>query len=231
MGAGVMHKLVVEKETPCRVLNLEGNCLDEQKVPSLHTLFQEEGMQSFLEQESVVLIGRDDGRLHETLSELIRELKHTKSGKRTSLLADFLLGQMMIHLKRQWTEQEKREGNSSFYIGPVQEYLEENFDREITVAEIAGAVKLSEGYLQRLYKKEKKMTIMDKVLQLRIEKAKLLLENSTLPVIDVAIAAGFNSRQHFSATFTKMAGCSPASWRKSKGNVHVIGQLGSKIDN
>lgn len=221
IAGNVPHRLTVEKENPCRMLNLEGRELQCKDTSSFQILLREEGMKSFLEQESKVVAGRDDGRLHETLSELIRELKKSKHGKEASLLSDLLMGQMLIHLKRQWTERQKNEGNVSFYIKQAQEYLEENFDREITIAKIAGAVNLSEGYLQRLYKKEKGISVMDKVLQLRVEKAKLLLENSTLPVIDVAIAAGFNSRQHFSATFSRLAGCSPADWRKSKGNIQV----------
>ena len=149
------------------------------------------------------------------------QLKERKRKKEASLLADLLMVQMLIHLKRQWTERKINEGNISFYIRQAQEYLEENFDSDITVAQVAEAVNLSEGYLQRLYKKEKGISLMAKVLWMRIEKAKLLLENSTLPVIDVAVAAGFNSRQHFSSTFTRLVGCSPAAWRKSKGNIQV----------
>lgn len=217
----IPHKLTVEKETPCRMLNLEGRELWAKEVSFFQSLTKEEGMRSFLEQESSVIAGRDDGRLHETLSELIRELKERKRKKEASILADLLMVQMLIHLKRQWAERKKNEGNISFYIRQAQEYLEENFDSDITVAQVAEAVNLSEGYLQRLYKKEKGISLMDKVLWMRIEKAKLLLENSTLPVIDVAVAAGFNSRQHFSSTFTRLVGCSPAAWRKSKGNIQV----------
>lgn len=215
------HRLTVEKETPCRMLNIEGRELRCKDASPFSILLGEEGMKSFLEQENSVIVGRDDGRLHETLSELIRELKESKRKKEASLLADLLMGQMLIHLKRQWVERQRNEGNVSFYIRQAQEYLEENFDSDITVVQVAEAVNLSEGYLQRLYKKEKGISLMDKVLWMRIEKAKLLLENSTLPVIDVAVAAGFNSRQHFSSTFTRLVGCSPAAWRKSKGNVQV----------
>lgn len=217
----VPHRLTVEKETPCRILNLEGREIKTKGILSFQKLLEEDDIKSFLENESRVIVGRDDGRIHETLSELIRELKRSKREKEDSTLANLLIGQILIHLKRQWAERLKKEGNNSFYVSWAQEYLEENFDRELTVAQVAEAVNLSEGYLQRLYKKEKGMSVMDKVLKLRIEKAKLLLENSTLPIIDVAIAAGFNSRQHFSATFTRLVGCSPAAWRKSKGNVHV----------
>ncbi len=221
LAGSVPHKLTVEKETPCRILNLEGKDAVAKGRFSFQSLLQEKEMPGFLESENRVIVGQDDGRLHETLSELIRELKKRKHKKEKSLLSDLLMGQMLIHLMRQWTESKRLEGNISFYIRQAQEYLEENFDGDITVVQVAEAVNLSEGYLQRLYKKEKGVSIMDKVLQLRIEKAKLLLENSTLPVIDVAVAAGFNSRQHFSATFARLVGCSPAAWRKSRGNVQV----------
>ena len=221
LAGDVQHKLTVEKETPCRILNLEGKDAIERGKFSFQNLMQEKEMQRFLESENSVIVGQDDGRLHETLSELIRELKKSKRKKEKSLLADLLMGQMLIHLMRQWIESKRMEGNISFYIRRAQEYLEENFDSDITILQIAKEVNLSEGYLQRLYKKEKGISIMDRVLQLRVEKAKLLLENSTLPVIDVGVAAGFNSRQHFSATFTKLVGCSPAAWRKSRGNVQV----------
>ena len=221
IAGNMLHRLTVEKENPCRMLNLEGREHQCKEASSFQILLREEGMKSFLEQESIVITGQDDGRLHETLSELIRELKKNKRKKEPSLLADLLIGQMLIHLKRQWGEQQRNEGNVSFYIKQVQKYLEENFDSDITVAQIAEAVNLSEGYLQRLYKKEQGISLMDKVLKLRIEKAKLLLENSTLPVIDVAVASGFNSRQHFSANFTRLVGCSHMDWRKSKGNVQV----------
>lgn len=87
----IPHKLTVEKETPCRMLNLEGRELLDKEVSFFQSLTKEEGMRSFLEQESSVIAGRDDGRLHETLSELIRELKERKRKKEASILADLLI--------------------------------------------------------------------------------------------------------------------------------------------
>ncbi|MBQ2935432.1 MAG: AraC family ligand binding domain-containing protein [Lachnospiraceae bacterium] len=63
----IPHKLTVEKETPCRMLNLEGRELRDKEVSFFQSLTKEEGMRSFLEQESSVIAGRDDGRLHEPL--------------------------------------------------------------------------------------------------------------------------------------------------------------------
>lgn len=224
----VPHRLTVEKQTPCRILNLEGRVMGKKGAVSFQSLLEEPGMGSFLEEESRVITGLDDGRLHEALSELIRELRRNRRAEEASLLSDLLIGQMVIHLNRQWQQKRKKEGNVSLYVRAAGEYLEENYDRDITIAEVAAAVNLSEGYLQRLYKKEQGISLMDKVLRLRIEKAKLLLKNSTLPVIDVAVAAGFNSRQHFSSTFTRLVGCSPADFRKSRGNMQVSEEITDK---
>lgn len=65
------------------------------------------------------------------------------------------------------------------------------------------------------------MSIIDKVNELRIEKAKLLLETSHMPIIDIAISVGFNNRRHFTHTFLKRTGSSPAIYRKHKENYRV----------
>ena len=54
-----------------------------------------------------------------------------------------------------------------------------------------------------------------------IEKAKILLETSSLPIPDIAVSVGFNNRQHFTYTFLKLVGCSPALFRKHKGDYRV----------
>lgn len=223
LGGGVGHRLTVEKDMPCRILNLEGRLVRSEFPRSLKPFTADENLEMLFNDRDRVMLGNDDGMLHETMNALIRELKENagKTENRQDLLTDLLLGQFLILLARQRALGKKNRRGGSVYIRRAQEYLEENFDRKITVASVACAVGISEGYLQRLYRKETGSSVMDGILRLRIEKAKLLLETSSLPVIDVAVNVGFNSRQHFSAMFTQLAGCSPASYRKNKGNLRV----------
>jgi len=74
------------------------------------------------------------------------------------------------------------------------------------------------SYLQRLFKEHIGQSIIDKINELKIAKAKLLLEISCLPIIDIAVTVGFHNRQHFTLVFTKIIGCSPSLYRKQKGN-------------
>lgn len=224
LGGGVRHRLTVEKEMPCRILNLEGNLKTAQQPCQLKMFQTDENILSFLDDRERIMPGNDDGSLHEIMNALIRELKKDGNKENSSgdLLTELMLGQFLILLARQRAWRKRKQRGGSIYIRRAQSYLEENFDQEITVKTVALAAGISEGYLQRLYKKETGTTVMDEILRLRVEKAKLLLESSTLPVIDVAVNAGFNSRQHFSAIFAQMTGCSPAAFRKSRGNLRAF---------
>lgn len=220
LGGMVRHMLTVEKEMPCRILNLEGRLEISETAYPLRILSGETALERFFSDKDRIMTGNDDGRLHETMNALIRELKEKEGAqeKTEAPMQNLLLGQLVVLLARQSVWNRRKQGGSG-YVRRAREFLTENFDQEITVTSIASYVGISEGYLQRLYKKETGSSLMEDVLKLRVEKAKLLLESSTLPVIDVAVNAGFNTRQHFTAMFTQMTGCSPAAWRRNRGNL------------
>ncbi|HEX4277414.1 MAG TPA: helix-turn-helix transcriptional regulator, partial [Bryobacteraceae bacterium] len=52
------------------------------------------------------------------------------------------------------------------------------------------------------------------VLTRRIERARELLRNTDLPVVDVALAAGFSSQSHLAHWFLRQVGISPAAYRR-----------------
>ena len=206
------------------MLNLEGRVETAVGGSCLQICSKDPAIAVFCADLEPVITGTDDGRLHDVLRALIQELKEIPDYHITdhNPMLNLLLGQFFLTLARQRQRARRSNGEQSLHCRRAQLYIEENFDQEITVGDVAAAVGISEGYLQRLYKKEKGFPIMEEILRLRIEKAKNLLENSTLPVIDIAINVGFNSRQHFSAMFTRIAGCSPMMWRKRKGGLAVF---------
>lgn len=230
LGSRVWHKLTVEKETPCRILNLEGGQVCAQGGWSLQLLREEKAFAKLLLDTGRIIRGSDDGRLHEAMNALIRELKDTRqetvtgSGQKTKeqLLADLLLGQVLLLIGRQREGMERNKRSGILYVKRAWEYIEEHFDQELALTDVACAAGISEGYLQKLFKKETGMSVTDRILRLRVEKAKLLLKSSALPIIDIAVNVGFNSRQHFTATFTELTGCSPMNWRKNRGNLNVF---------
>lgn len=218
LSGGIPHKLTVEKEAPCRILNLEGKAEPAHLALHMSHLTAEKSFGKFVSNPRNVLLGNDDGSLYAALHALIQELKKESAAPdscESNLLTDFLLGQFLVLLARQSTISGSRRRGSNLYVRRTLEYLEANFDQDIRIADIAGTVGISEGYLQRLFKKETGYSIVEKISELRIEKAKVLLETSSLPIIDIAINVGFNSRQHFAVIFTQLTGSSPMQWRKN----------------
>ncbi|MNT66549.1 Exoenzyme S synthesis regulatory protein ExsA [compost metagenome] len=53
-------------------------------------------------------------------------------------------------------------------------------------------------------------------LQMRLERAHLLLVNSSLPIFEVAVACGFSSASHFSRTYRETYGCTPQRTRQAE---------------
>lgn len=96
----------------------------------------------------------------------------------------------------------------------VRDYIEENFDRDVGLTELAGVVKLSRFHFARAFKATTGLPPHQFVLRRRVERAKELLQTSTMTVADVAGASGFNGSTQFIRSFREVTGLTPANFRK-----------------
>lgn len=93
-------------------------------------------------------------------------------------------------------------------------YIEQHYMEDLSLADIANAVYLSAGYLSNIFKNETKYTIYEYITQVRMEKAKELLQgNPTLKVKDISIKVGYNNVQSFVRHFKKYFGSTPKEIR------------------
>ena len=217
LGGSVQHQLTVEKGTPCRILNLEGRLVPALGEFRLEMLADSEMFRNFVAAPGEVETGMDDGTLQSVILALQRELKASETKKEIYLNTAWIFGQLLLILARQYAEHRKKQPGGSIYIRRAAAFLNEHFDESFSAAQAAQAAGISEAYLQRLFRQATGHSLMEEARRMRIEKAKLLLETSSLPVIDVALSSGFNSRQHFTEVFTQWVGCSPAAYRKNRG--------------
>jgi AraC-like DNA-binding protein len=213
----VPHRLAVKRESPCRVLNLEIALAPDEGGLSLEMLRASASFEKLLRSRASYFTGVD---LQGSLHQMIVSLQKLLYGSADELECRFQTGLFLLELANQYARRKKTAGEL-VYVKQALAFLQENFDHEIAVADVAAAAGTSKAHLQRLFKAETGCSIVDYILTLRINKAKYLLETSTLPVVDVAIGVGFNSRQHFSQTFNRLVGCSPALYRKRKGNLRL----------
>lgn len=95
-------------------------------------------------------------------------------------------------------------------------YIHDNFQKEIGLAEIARHAFLSPYHFSRLFRHYTAFSPHRYLLEVRLSHAVRLLLNTSLAVTEIGFDAGFNSLDHFIATFTRRYGISPLQFRRTK---------------
>ncbi|RKX46912.1 MAG: xylose operon transcription regulator XylR [Verrucomicrobia bacterium] len=83
----------------------------------------------------------------------------------------------------------------------------------ISVGDVAAHAFLSRSVLQRRFKAELGQTAHERILQEKLSRARNLLAETSLPLVDIAEKAGFTHQEYMGATFRKHQGTTPAQYR------------------
>ncbi|HEX8799380.1 MAG TPA: helix-turn-helix domain-containing protein, partial [Terriglobales bacterium] len=95
----------------------------------------------------------------------------------------------------------------------VRELVQAKMEDDLTLIEMAQAVDLSPAHFSRMFHKSTGETPHQFVLRNRIERAKEMLREAEARVLDVAVACGFKTQQHFARVFRRICGTSPTEYR------------------
>lgn len=118
--------------------------------------------------------------------------------------------------KLQSAENEENEGtvnNTHIAIAKAINFIEENYNRSITLEETAGAVFMSSTYLSKLFKTELNVGFSDYLTDYRIEKAKLLLKQPFLKINEIANLVGYTDPAYFNRVFKARTGKTPSEYK------------------
>jgi AraC family transcriptional regulator len=110
--------------------------------------------------------------------------------------------------------QTRRGGLGSARLRRIKEFVDARIDDELTLCEMAQAVELSPAHFSRMFRKSTGETPHQFFLRQRVERAKEMLRSADGRVLDVAIACGFKSQQHFAQAFRNVCGASPTEYRQ-----------------
>ncbi len=99
-------------------------------------------------------------------------------------------------------------------LGEAIELMESNIEEPLSTDDLAGHVGLSRRHLERLFKKYLNAVPSRYYLQLRLERARGLLQAGGSSVTEVALACGFSSTAHFSTVYRNYAGLTPSEERQ-----------------
>lgn len=94
-------------------------------------------------------------------------------------------------------------------------YIEDNYDKDLSLAAVAKAAYVTPNYLSRVFKEEMNTNFVDWLNQLRIDKAKDLLTFTGLKAYEIAEKVGYKDYKYFSAMFKKLTGYSPKDYPQS----------------
>ncbi len=91
----------------------------------------------------------------------------------------------------------------------VIEYINDNLNQDLRLAELAAAVGMSQSHFTRQFKQSLGITPYQYVIQCRVERARLLLQRGDLTIRQVATVVGFADQSHLTYHFKRMLGITP----------------------
>ena len=149
---------------------------------------------------------------------LLAELE--REGLSGRLYAESLANVLAVHLLRHYTadggEAPRLTGGlSGRRLRQVTEFINDNYGSDLSLAELAGVAGMSTFHFAREFKRATGTTPHQYLIRFRVERAKALLSESALPLVEVGSQAGFSHQSHFTRLFRRLTGTTPQSYRLS----------------
>lgn len=218
LDANVAHRLLVEKSNPCRMLNIEFSFVQTKgKLLSIKELASEnKSLTQLLGLGYEYVVLKDPNEIYHTLKNVVLEMD--KKQAENDLMVEILFAQLLIQIARMVVEGKVKDGEyqqTNVYVKKTIEYIHQNYDCDIQMKDVGKSVNLHPGYLHRIFKQQMGCTIMDYLTSHRIKKAKMLLADTEIPIIEISHYVGINSRQYFSLLFKRHTNKTPVEYRKS----------------
>lgn len=99
------------------------------------------------------------------------------------------------------------------YVSLAARFMQDNYFREITVEDAARAANVSSRYLYKLFLRLRGCPPSEYLTRCRLQKSRILLQESSLPVSEIARAVGYREAGYFSTCFKRAYGLSPGRFR------------------
>jgi len=96
----------------------------------------------------------------------------------------------------------------------VKQAIDSEYGESLQVKELARRFNINQSYLSTLFKQEIGLSLSAYLQNLRLEKACSLLQETGIPIADIALAVGYNDPQYFYRLFRKAVGCTAMEWRR-----------------
>jgi AraC family transcriptional regulator len=172
--------------------------------------------------EIVPLLGERDPRI-EQIGLLLKEEIEAEGLLGGRLYAESLATALAISLIRDHSSlgrkaarkaaRERGGGLPRRALKEVIDYIGDNLQKDLTLAEMAGVAHMSPYHFSRLFKESTGLTPHRYVIERRVQRAEVLLGSSALPIAEIALLCGFANQSHLNRHFKRLLGVSPKALR------------------
>ena len=148
--------------------------------------------------------------------DLMLNLIQLRLGSRVSQLVSeqFIVDRVRKDTDRQYIPLRAQIGISHRGLIRVAQLMEENIEKPLSLDKIAKATGLSRRQIERLFKRDLNCVPKRYYLEMRLRRARELLLQTAMPIMDITAACGFQSPPHFSKCYRAQFGHPPSAERK-----------------
>ncbi len=97
----------------------------------------------------------------------------------------------------------------------VLEYIDQNYSNKLNITDLADILAMSEGHFSRFFKSLVRMTPIEYINTLRINRAAKLLKETDQKIINISMEVGFDNPSYFIKTFKQYKKCTPSEFRNT----------------
>lgn len=154
---------------------------------------------------------------------LFERMKEEKEGEDADGYSEFLiknyLSELFVFINRYNRKTTPEIGITEEKIQKAAKYIYENYNKDITLADVANYVYMSESYFSKKFKRVTGLNFSEYLTNVRIKKADEMLLETQLTISEIAQECGFRESNYFGDVFKKLKGISPNKYRKFKGKL------------
>lgn len=217
------RKMLDVKNFPTAELNLLGVFMERGNLEGMHKsiekILAEQFHSRYSAQFTHMILGRilnmallafpaSEGR-EERLEELMSGFALADEAGEPGELAERLYALLLRYIG-----QEFQEAHAEDKIRLAIQYMQQNFERNIVINELAGRYGMSPNYFSTMFKKETNQSAIAYLTNLRVQKAAWYLENTEESAVDISQRVGYEDSQYFFRVFKKTMGMTPLMYRK-----------------
>ena len=197
---GVPHWFLVDREEGCQIAQLEFYVNVPEELKESLAVFRPARYHKLPDSDGIKDVIEGIGRLYRSAG----------NGELQSAAMTMLFLLLFLELSMRIEKNGKRQSGK---MAKVLSYINENYEYDIGMEELAEKFGVSSRYIRKCFKEETGISCSQYIASLRIEKAKEMLWSGSETVTEIAARTGFNSSQYFCRVFQQYTGMTPLEYR------------------